>query len=70
MTSRRTDLQRERCYVATEMARDAFARIKGDDLLNIAYTVLADHPGLSPDQLDQLANRLGRAAHERARNGP
>lgn len=66
---RKTALQRERCHVAAEMAKDAFAQIRGDDLINIAYTVLADHPGLTPDQLDLLANRLGRAAHERARNG-
>ena len=51
-----------------KMARESLNALSGDDLANVAYTILVDHTGLSAEQLETLANRLGRAAHERARN--
>lgn len=48
-------------------AQDALSGLSGDMLCNVAYAILADHPGLAPADLHSLANRLSRAADERER---
>jgi hypothetical protein len=48
-------------------AREALSGLEGAKLANVVYSIVADHPGLSADQLHSLANRLSRAADEKER---
>jgi hypothetical protein len=41
--------------------------LDADMAANILYTLASDHPGMTPEVLEDLSNKLGRQAHEMAR---
>lgn len=43
------------------------APLDADIAANILYTLASDHPGMTPEVLEDLSNKLGRQAHEMAR---
>lgn len=48
-------------------ARVALNGLRGDMLVKVVYSIVADHEGLTPEQMHALSNRIGRAADERER---
>lgn len=43
------------------------AGLSGEKATNLLYTIACDHPRITVEQLEDLANRIGRAAHEKGR---
>jgi len=50
------------------MAHEAVRAITADKLVDVLYAAVSDHPTATAAQLEELSNRLGRAAHEKARH--
>lgn len=48
-------------------AREALSGLEGVMLANVVYSIVSDHPGLTPAQMHDLAHRIGRAADEKER---
>ena len=53
--------------VPAYMLYDAASVLPSEQLCNAIYTAIADKPDVNPDHLEELANRLGRLAHDRNR---
>ena len=52
---------------SVRMAEEAMQGLSGEIVVNTLYALACDHPRVTAAQLETLSNRLGRAAHERAR---
>jgi len=50
------------------LAHEAVQAISADKIVDVIYTAICDHPTATAAQLEELANRIGRAAHEKARH--
>ena len=53
---------------AVAMMHEGAEGLSAEKVVNATYALLCDHPRMTPEALDDLANRLGRAAHEMARS--
>jgi len=51
---------------AAQLYKAAMA-LPSQQLCNAIYSVLGDKPDILPEHIEELANRLGRIAHERNR---
>ena len=49
------------------MAYEAVQALSADKIVDVLYAAISDHPTATAAQLEELANRIGRAAHEKAR---
>ena len=49
------------------MAHEALRALSADNLVGTVYAAVCDHPTATAAQLEELSNRIGRAAHEKAR---
>lgn len=54
---------------AVRMLYAAIDHLPTDDAVVAIVTAIRDRPEFTADQLDQMANHIGREAHERGRKG-
>ena len=64
----RSDREAAEHRAAAAMAHEAVQAISADKLVAVLYAAVCDHPTATAAQLEELSNRLGRAAHEKARH--